>query len=115
MFEHLHFTTGFKILLAKDESGDAENLNQSRQLIKLNNMKKLFFIAAVVVFAIGAATAQIYAPGGTEPIPCSENGLDCETVYGPVGYTVPFSTDPNAPQQGPATRMDITTIQLDCF
>lgn len=63
-------------------------------------MKKLFFTALVATVAIGGATAQVYAPGGTTPLPCSPGFFSCSAVYGPTGYTdaYPNQTDENKVQ-----------------
>jgi len=50
-------------------------------------MKKMFFTALVAIVAIGGATAQVYAPGGTEPLPCIEGGFSCGIYYGDTGHT----------------------------
>lgn len=66
-------------------------------------MKKSFLaLALLATVAIGgAATAQVYLPGGNQPIPCNAIGTTCALVFGPIGYNVP-SPNPGGRQQGDA-------------
>ncbi|MCY1515492.1 hypothetical protein D9M68_500800 [compost metagenome] len=78
-------------------------------------MKKLFFIAALAIVAVGGATAQVYLSGQSMPLPCSEGGFTCETEFGAIGYNVP-SPNPGGPQQGATGTIEfLDEWELDCF
>lgn len=70
-------------------------------------MKRLFFTALVATVAIGGATAQVYAPGGTTPIPCEFGGSSCAIFFGPTGYTDAY------PNQSPANEVNLEEYQLE--
>lgn len=58
-------------------------------------MKKMIFTALVAIVAIGGATAQVYAPGATEPLPCTEGGFSCGIFYGDIGHRSAYPNQGN--------------------
>lgn len=70
-------------------------------------MKKLLTLALLATFAIGGATAQVYLPGGTDPIECEEGFFTCAWFYGTtVGYTNAY------PNQGPINQVNLIDYSL---
>ena len=70
-------------------------------------MKKMFFTALVAIVAIGGATAQVYAPGSSTPLPCEFGGSSCAITFGNIGYSQP------APNQSEENQVDLRTYQFE--
>ncbi|MDR6783317.1 hypothetical protein ABIE26_000195 [Pedobacter africanus] len=72
-------------------------------------MKKSFLtLALLATLAVGAATAQVYAPLGTTPLPCDPGFFTCAMYAGTTeGYSDAY------PNQGDHNRVDLIEYSLN--
>lgn len=94
-----------KYSIAQRESGAAEHLYYSRhkQIQIPNKMKRIFFVAALAIVAIGGANAatNYYALNSNTAVPCDVSGIaTCSSEIGSSqAYLTPAEDGPQTDPQ----------------